>query len=506
MATMGNPPRDQAYRNLVVQDTFVAKRGVFQELFAPGALEAEQAILSHFIVGPAGVDPDDTKYTSIQAAYDAAAATGIPQIVFVRPGTYTENLVLTTSGITIVGLSSTFGVVLNGSVTTNTPAVTPFLPDLLLQNFHVNGDLIQSGAGLTRYESVDVTGNVSQSAGTLILYQSGNSGTVTVTGGFFRNLEGYAGNITVSGTGSVQGLDGQFQDFTSTAATASNIIKGSILGAIAVTNGSLGVSYCNVAGSSMVCTNGTLLLIYCPSIGGGGDNRLVQPIGTGRIVMEYCVGGNNTYPNPGYRFTIAPGDVNALIQLEFCSISGTMDLQDGNFAAGGCDFSLAPPVSGYFLQGGAFAKFGESNIQVADRPIGPSLGYFHLAGNATLEAANSKFISKSTLFGTPVFGTESVTSLMTFRNCVLESQTLGAIFSINVNGLAANGLPVVNLLNCSLKSSSTPGSDWCNTAVDQVATPPGALVGITINTPLEGVPGYGVFPTQVTRVLLQTLV
>lgn len=76
--------------------------------------------VARFIVSAGGAS-DGANYTTIAAAYAAAVGTGIPQTVFIQPGTYTENITLT-GGVNIASFGSD-GQINTGSTSTNVTIV-----------------------------------------------------------------------------------------------------------------------------------------------------------------------------------------------------------------------------------------------------------------------------------------------------------------------------------------------------------------------------------------------
>jgi fibronectin-binding autotransporter adhesin len=134
--------------------------------------------LSQFIVGPA----PDAQYQTVQSAITAAAAAG-GGTVFVKPGTYTENLTLS-DGVDLVG--SSYGDVIITGV--HTP---PNTGSLLFDNLTL--------ASATHIFSSNAAGSTTLTV---------NNCITNVTNGFVFNVANWTGGLALTLTGNIGTNDG----------------------------------------------------------------------------------------------------------------------------------------------------------------------------------------------------------------------------------------------------------------------------------------------------------
>ena len=108
--------------------------------------------LSPFVVGK---DPIDSEYTTIQSALDAAALTGSPEVVFVKVGTYTENITIP-SNISLVSFKQT---ILEGTITI-TSSVNVLIDSLTINPSSGMSAINLSGSGLVtlRFLTINTIG------------------------------------------------------------------------------------------------------------------------------------------------------------------------------------------------------------------------------------------------------------------------------------------------------------------------------------------------------------
>lgn len=169
-------------------------------------VEQELADDNSFAPGWVHIEGVDKVFTSIQAAIDAASAN---DIIHVGPGTFNENLSITTEGISIVGEP---GAILMGTLVT-TPAWDGVDPlDEFLETSHAT---FTGTTGLT-IGADDVSISGMQFSGFAVGISLGSSDGVSVTGNdFISNITGIrkptaseVTDVTISGNDFSQGING----------------------------------------------------------------------------------------------------------------------------------------------------------------------------------------------------------------------------------------------------------------------------------------------------------
>jgi pectin methylesterase-like acyl-CoA thioesterase len=164
--------------------TFTNNRSLAGTLTTAAGVIRGGNFLSQYVVGPS----PDAKYQTIQSAITAAAAAGGNAIVYVKPGTYTENLTLS-AGIDIVGTSAC--ALTNPQVTVigvHTPPATGNV------GFY----------GLTLESATHIFSSVAAGSGTLVLY----SCSLNCTNGYTYNLPNWVGTLGVNNCNNAGTNDG----------------------------------------------------------------------------------------------------------------------------------------------------------------------------------------------------------------------------------------------------------------------------------------------------------
>jgi len=250
--------------------TLLGRGGVFNTALGPNLMDnADYRNYTPWVVGPAGpslVDDDPSEYSSIQAAIDAAVTAGATpftkQFVFIKPGTYTENLTLSSA----VDLYADSGsVIILGSHTWNPqPNEQIFLTRITLQQVP-GSNLISITTGgfapppnIRRSAIVFVTGSIVQTdpaTDAIVVTVPGGADVLTVAM-IDSNMRGTstagAGRTLVSsGAGAIDFVV-QAGGFNSAGIRISSLA--SATGTFLFSGNSIKVSAANVAESHFECT------------------------------------------------------------------------------------------------------------------------------------------------------------------------------------------------------------------------------------------------------------
>lgn len=258
--------------------------------------------VSQFVVGLA----PDAQYQTIQSAITAAAATGVPQTVIVQPGTYTENLTLS-STVDIRG--STFsGVTITGA---HTPPTTG---RFTIQN-------------CTLTSATDVFSSAAAGSAEIIVEDC----VITVTNGFLFDLDNWTGNLIVSATDSNGTNDG--------------IVNNTGGATVILHSSTLGVG----TGNPMVASGGSVEIlecqIQCPVTLGGAGTFVIDSgcsfINTLTIADSNAGSINNSnFTTSGASITMSS---SGAVFLENCVINSANNpaisgAGAGTFTLGTCTF------------------------------------------------------------------------------------------------------------------------------------------------------------------------
>lgn len=183
--------------------------------------------LTQYVVGTS----PDAQYQTIQAAVTAAAALGVNTTIFIKPGTYTENVTLV-SGINLAAFDC----------------------DALTPNVKIKGKLSFSSAG-----TVSISGINHETNGDFFLVVSGSAASVVNLTNCFLGCTDHTGiSHTVSNTSSLITLDKCEGDISTTG----------IAMFASTSTGNIYFNYCQMynTGNSTTpstCSAGTVNLDYC---------------------------------------------------------------------------------------------------------------------------------------------------------------------------------------------------------------------------------------------------
>ena len=268
--------------------------------------------------GGTGVD-----YTTIQSAITAAAAAGVDAVIYVRPGTYTENLTLV-DGINIIGADvGSFGdIALVEIVGLHTPPASGSFAirdcKLTSATYVFNSAVAGTTNIFVDHCTIEITNgylfNLANWTGDLYMVNCGdtstNNGVITNTGGSVfvaamstlgagnGNTMTLSGNATIfnnivncpvsfAGTGtSVADAGNSFSGTITTAMTANvtlDDVRISTGATAAISHGSAG---------TLVLTNSTITSSNNPAIGGAGAG--VMTLGSIDFVQNSAIAGTLT--------------------------------------------------------------------------------------------------------------------------------------------------------------------------------------------------------------------
>lgn len=272
-----NQPLDDIY-----ELTSVAAGAAHWEVInaaAPGS-----APISKYIV-----DADGTAgYTTIQAAINAAVVAGLPATVYVRPGTYTENLTL----YTLIDIVGAVGVGDTGACTIIGLHTPPAAGAITLRNLY-----LQSA---THIFSSAVAGTA-----TIILMDN----FVAVTNGYTFNLPNWTGSLVAFDVGQGGTNNGEINNTGGATIFYTNVTAGQGAGNSAIISGAFEIY--NVVFNCPISIQGAATGTIS---GGSWFYRTLTTAATATVVIA------NSYLSTGATAAISHGSANAL-SLSNVSIS-----------------------------------------------------------------------------------------------------------------------------------------------------------------------------------------
>lgn len=219
-------------------------------------------------------------FTTVQAAITAASS---GQTIFIRPGTYTENVTLA-SGVNLIAFQCDSGTFNSNSATNHVNIV-----GTLTANF-ASGTVVISGIGLTT-NNANVL--VNSSTGTVNLFNcyinATNNTAISMTAAGFINLSNCNGNLGTSGISYISMSNGTL---FITEGVYTNL--GGSTTASTVSGGLLDIIRCIFANSITTSSSGALnshFVIY----EGVGNNTVLTLNGTGTgEIIDYCTFNSGT--------------------------------------------------------------------------------------------------------------------------------------------------------------------------------------------------------------------
>jgi hypothetical protein len=403
-----------------------------------------------YTVGPAS---SGANYTTIQAAVDAASATGQPQTIYVKEGTYTENVRIATSGISIVGLSSiSTNTNLVGHLTLESPNLVAGKTDIAVEKLNVTGKITATTPvaiykDATHVGDLEVSGGGASSVFTLDTVNT-SGGTVTLKGQgtcVLRQTSTYSSVLT-SDTAKFSGDQSSFFGdiiLSQIAGGANNISGGGISGNITV-NAPTGIAIvkCNTVGSTFQANGvSSIQLINC--IGNvGSPGQTFKSVGGGIIVLNSHYGNVVTLQNDD---GIGGCFVNNSYfnNLKFISPSGTtgrMIINETTFGHYPDQAAVVPELAG--------GVYEVNNCYILSNR-------FRFAGTAEFTAKNTTFSADENLIGS-LTRYEDPTVVSSFNNCVFDTTAPVAVSGVFNFALAASGT-TVSLINCAIRNKAGDG-------------------------------------------------
>jgi len=411
--------------------------------------------LSGYTVGPTG------NYKTIQAAVDAAAATGAPQTIYVQGGTYTEDVKISTSGITLIGLGGTATTVnLKGNLSLTAPNLVPFVHDIDIENINITGNILSTTPDVfykasTHVGNIDITdgGATSRFIASSVVT---SGGVVTVSGdggGFYPQLTTVASPLTITGKASLNGSEAVFSGdlvLSQTVAGLNNVRGGAITSSVVLNApASFAIVNANTTAPTWqavgVCS---ILLVGCTGLAAsqtftvtaGGSIQFFKHFGgIGQLVMADSLSSfllDHTWFSD-IRFDIASGTTGA-ITINECTLNVTEDTA-----------SVLPVTNG--------GVFNINNTTL-------TTNRFRIGGTTAFNARNSVFFLNGTAPIGALLRLEDSTVVSSFNNCTFDTSAIPIPATSFNLALAATGINVT-LLNCAVKNkvgdgiaTSDPGS------------------------------------------------
>ncbi|MEA1652220.1 hypothetical protein UAJ10_24810 [Nitrospirillum sp. BR 11164] len=250
-------------------------------------------------------------------AVELASGGTLGQVV--NTGTVSGNLVnLSTNGLVLSG-GTVAGTYTGGTITSTLANVTLASGAIVLGDaVNVGGNtLVNGGASVSLNTIISVTGNYSQSTGTLVLGASGElvvSGAATLTGGAVATTLSATGNYIAGQAGATLVAGGAGSNYTGVTVT-SNGISGLAMGGTAVGTNLVAVSTNDYVGTLLPTLNNTL------SIGGMQTALFVRSTGSiGTVTNSGTLAGVGAVT--GYGASIA-GTIGTLTNSGLISGNGT---------------------------------------------------------------------------------------------------------------------------------------------------------------------------------------
>jgi hypothetical protein len=297
--------------------SFLSNSSIAGTLTLAGGVIRGGNFISQFVVGTA----PDAHYQTVQSAITAAAAAG-GGTVYVKPGTYTENLTLA-SNVDIVGTPY--------QQTTITGVHTPpATGSVLLQN-------------LTLTSATHIFSSAAAGTGTLSIEQC----IVNVTNGYIFNVVNWVGSLSIDDSGSLSTNDGVVNN----TAGAPVFITSSTVGA--GTGQTL-----TYAGGTFTAENAEIL---CPSTFGTGATLLLKMGSRVSRTMTFTNNSTATISSTSFETgataAITQSSSGAL-SLSSCSITSSNSpaitgAGAGALTLGGVDFLSNSSIAGTLTLAGA---------------------------------------------------------------------------------------------------------------------------------------------------------
>jgi hypothetical protein len=394
--------------------------------------------LSGYTVGPTG------NYKTIQAAVDAAAATGTKQTIYVQGGTYTEDVKISTSGISLIGLGANIN--LTGNLFLTSPNLVTDVADIQIENMNITGNITSTTPNAfyntgTHVGNIDVSGGGATSKLSLENVSS-SGGTVTGSGagGLFLVRSTVFSPITMTDQASLNGSDAVFRGdlvLGQTVGGINNMTGGGVVGAVTV-NGpaSFAVTNANTTSPTWISSGTGASLLMIGNTGnttgqsftslGGGLIQIFNHFGTialfvmndslGTIILDHVTLGLTT-------FDIAD------------STTGKIFITDSSFNHFD-DQTFALPT----MNGGLFMI---NNCAIySDR--------MRFGGTVNYNAKNTTFTLNEANPFTALMRLDSATSVVDFHTCVFDVKrpTGAVVWNFGVAGTS------VTAVNCSIRTNT----------------------------------------------------
>lgn len=283
--------------------------------------------VTQFVVGNA----PDAHYQTIQSAIDAATAAGGSNVIWIQPGTYTENLNIT-SDITFMSIDGV--AIIDGKHTPPTSGTVTFDGCLLMSATHI---LDSNAAGSTTF-------NI-------------NNGFIIITNGYIFNLPNWTGEILMDNCGEASTNDGVINNVTgSSDIKLINVEMGAGNGNTMQLNGGGGASFlrfdtCNVncpvnmVGSGSVILQNGVKFANTVTIGGSLNGFAIDTNfrGGANQALTFESSGNFSISNGEIQSTNNPaigGSGSGTLTLTSIAfpddnnIAGTLTIAGGNSYSG----------------------------------------------------------------------------------------------------------------------------------------------------------------------------
>jgi len=397
--------------------------------------------LSGYTVGPTG------NFGTIQAAVDAAAATGTKQTIYVQGGTYTEDVKISTSGISLIGLGG--NVNLTGNLSLTSPNLVTDVADIQIENMNITGN-ITSTTPNAFYNTGTHVGNIDVSGGgatSKLSFEnvSSSGGTVTASGagGLFLVRSTVFSPITMTGQAGLNGSDAVFRGdlfLGQTVAGLNNMTGGGVVVGAVTVNGPASFAVVNANTTSPTWN----------SFGVGAELSLIGCTGNGPAQSFSSLGGGviGIYKHFGSIAHLVMTDSLGSIILDHSRfrelIFDIADSTTGSLTLNDCTFDhFDDPLLANPTMNGGNIRLNGCTVTSDRIRFGGTVNYVAKNSNFTLNPSNP--------FGA-LMRFDSATSLPFFHTCTFDSSTATSGVGVATFNFGVN--LEITLVNCSVKNNA----------------------------------------------------